>query len=573
MSYHRAAVDLAYAARMSARALVLPLALAACGGQTPTPSPTSPPVAASELPAATRAAIDAAMAGHTGSDRPGCAVAVLRAGELRFARGYGMADLERGVAIAPDTVFDIGSTSKQFTAAVVVLLAQDGALSLDDDVRRWLPELPALGATPITLRHLLHHTSGIRDYTGLLAMRGAHDEDVTTAADAVAALARQRGLEFEPGTQHGYSNSGYFLLSQVVERATGRTLTKLAAERIFAPLGMTRTHVHDDHGLLVPGRAIGYAPGDHGDWRIAMSNWEQTGDGAVMTTVEDLARWDGNFYAAKVGGPALLDELSRRGVLADGTTLDYAAGLMHGSHRGQATVGHGGAWAGYRAELLRFPEQRTSIAVLCNTASAEPSFDALAIGDAVLGDVLDPEPAAAPGKAPPAGPELDDAALDVWVGAYWSQQAGGVVTVSRDAAGLVVDGAFHLIAEDARRFRVVERPGMFVTFPTDGQMHIEFVGGSFDLVRAAGTWTAAQRAAAAGRYRSDELDVTWTITVDGEQMRLAGSGPDEDLTPISADLLATAGGAFHVERDARGAVTGLRLDADRLRGITFTKQR
>ncbi|MGH9381900.1 MAG: serine hydrolase domain-containing protein, partial [Thermoanaerobaculia bacterium] len=242
------------------------------------------------------AGIDAVFVDYDRTDSPGCALGVVRDGELVYARGYGMANLEHGVPITPGTVFDIGSTSKQFAATATVLLAEEGRLSLDDEVRKWIPELRDYGA-PLTIRHLLHHTSGLRDYLTLMSLVGTSFDGLTTDDDALDIIARQRELNFPPGSEHLYSNSGYFLLSQIIERASGQSLREYAGTRIFEPLGMDDTHFHDDHTHVVPRRATAYAPlSEDGAFRIDMSLFEQTGDGAVYTTIDDLVRWDGNFY-------------------------------------------------------------------------------------------------------------------------------------------------------------------------------------------------------------------------------------------------------------------------------------
>jgi CubicO group peptidase (beta-lactamase class C family) len=328
-----------------------------------------PALAAAATGGALEGRVDAVMAGWAKPDSPGCAVGVLRDGTLAVAKGYGQADLERGVPIGPASVFDIASTSKKFTAAVIALLAQEGKLSLDDDVRRFLPELPRYEA-PITIRHLLHHTSGLRDYTDVMALEGWQMEDWTTSEQALATIVRQKELNFRPGAQHLYSNTGFFLLSVIAERAGGKPFPDLARRLIFEPLGMTSTHFHADHRLLVKDRAIGYAPRD-GGWALSMSDWEQTGDGSVLTTVEDLARWVRNFDDPKVGGKALIDELQRKGKLTSGEEIDYAEGLRHAPYRGLVTVGHSGSWAGYRSNLLRFPSEKTAVIVLCNAENAE----------------------------------------------------------------------------------------------------------------------------------------------------------------------------------------------------------
>src|SRR6478672_3317363 len=231
-----------------------------------------------------RARVDRIFAAYDRTDSPGCAVGVYRDGRVTLARGYGMANLELNVALSPQSVFDIGSTSKQFTATSVVLLAQQGKLSLDDDIRKYIPELPNYGKT-ITIRHILTHTSGIRDYLTLWGLAGVDDADLTTDDDALALIARQRELNFAPGEQWLYSNSGFFLASVIVKRVSGMTLARFAAARIFAPLGMAHTRFNDDHMSVIANRATGYAPRDSGGgWATAMSNFEQTGDGAVQTS-------------------------------------------------------------------------------------------------------------------------------------------------------------------------------------------------------------------------------------------------------------------------------------------------
>ena len=331
---------------------------------------------------------------------PGCALGIYNAGDIAYTRGYGSANLEHGIPNTPRTVFDLGSTSKQFTAMSVALLEQDGKLSLDDDVRRWIPELTAY-PKPVTIRQLVHHTSGLRDYLTLMWLRGVNFDGVTTASDALSLIVRQRETNFEPGSEYLYSNSGYFLLSEIVRRASGKTLAEFARERIFAPLGMQVTHFHDDHTMIVPNRATGYAQREGGGFEIAMSGFEQVGDGSVMTTVEELARWDRNFYEGRVGGRALLDAMHVPARLTGGRTLDYASGLVVGEYRGLRTVRHGGSWAGYRAELLRFPEQRTSIAVLCNYSRSGPGRLSQRVADVILRDRL--APPAAPVASRPAG--------------------------------------------------------------------------------------------------------------------------------------------------------------------------
>ena len=415
--------------------------------------------------------VDTVMVGWAKPDSPGCAVGVVRDGAAALAKGYGQADLEHGVPISPASVFDIASTSKQFTAATIVLLAQDGKLSLDDDVRRFVPELPRYDA-PITIRHLLNHTSGLRDYTDLMALAGWQMEDWTTAEQALATIARQKELNFPPGAQYLYSNSGFFLLSMIAARASGKPFPDLARERIFEPLGMSSTHFHADHGLLVKNRAVGYAPRE-GGWAISMSDWEQTGDGSVLTTVEDLARWVRNFEDPKVGGTALVLELQRKGRLTSGEEIDYAEGLRHAPYRGLATVGHNGSWAGYRSSLLRFPSEKTAVIVLCNAENAEAGTIARKVADAALGDRLGPavppSPEASPTPAPKGRPITPSELADL-PGRYHSDELGADIEVRADKGRLglrIRDRDSILVAIEQDEFTVDDPLPLTVAFARD----------------------------------------------------------------------------------------------------------
>jgi CubicO group peptidase (beta-lactamase class C family) len=316
------------------------------------------------------AQVDALFAQWDKPDSPGCAVGIIKDGVLIHARGYGMANLEHGIPITPQTVFDIGSCSKQFTAFCILLLEKQGKLSLDNDVRKFVPEVPDFGR-PILIRHLLYHTSGLRNVVTLLENDSKRSEDLVTDADGLRVLAKERDLNFLPGEKHRYSNTGYFLMSLIVKKVTGESLREFARKNIFEPLGMTHTHFHDDHTMIVKSRATGYSPSSGGGFGIDMSNWEHVGDGSLMTTVEDLVKWDQNFYDGKVGGKDLVRRMEIPGRLNDGTKLNYGCGLIIGEYQGTPMIHHGGAWAGYRSHILRFPERRLTFVVLGNLSSLD----------------------------------------------------------------------------------------------------------------------------------------------------------------------------------------------------------
>ena len=344
------------------------------------------------LPPALAARVDSVYARFTAPGSPGCALGVVRDGRLDYARGYGLASVEHEVPITPATVFDLGSVSKQFTAMAIVLLAQDGKLSLDDEIQKFVPEVPRY-AQPVTIRQLLHHTSGLRDYIDVLGWSGIGEEAVTTDADALLAIAKQRAPNFAPGSEYLYSNSGYFLLSVIVRRASGQTLRHFAATRIFAPLSMSRTQFVDRHQLIVPGKAGSYGAGPGGSFVLSLANWEQTGDGAVNTTVEDLVKWERTFETGTVGGAAAIAEMHRTGVLTGGKPISYALGLGIDSLRGIRRVSHGGAWAGYRAHIARFPDQKLSLISLCNLSTSNPGQLNELVATVLLEGRLGPAPA------------------------------------------------------------------------------------------------------------------------------------------------------------------------------------
>src|SRR5580704_4443905 len=292
---------------------------------------------------------------------PGCALAVIKDARIVYKRGYGMADLDHNIPIGPASIFHIASISKQFTATAIVLLAQEGKLSLDDEVRKYIPELPDFGE-PITIRHLIHHTSGLRDQWDLLELAGwRYSLDLITDDDVMALISRQKSLNFKPGSKHLYCNTGYTLLAQIVKRVSGQSLREFTLNRMFRPLGMNNTHFRDDHAEIVKNQAYGYVRDrSKGGFRLSVTNFDTVGATSLLTTVEDLALWDQNFYEPRAGGKALIEQMIERGKLNDGKEVDYAFGLSRGKYRGLATVDHAGSDAGYRADLLRFPDQHFS---------------------------------------------------------------------------------------------------------------------------------------------------------------------------------------------------------------------
>ena len=529
---------------------------------------------AQPLPEGQRRLVDTVFAAYDKGDSPGCAVAVYRDGAIAYARGYGLASLEHRVPITSKTVFDIGSTSKQFTAFSILLLERDGKLSTDDDVRKHVPELQPMDPA-VTIRHLLLHTSGLRDYLTLWALAGMKTENWTTQADAVRLAARQRRGNFPAGAEWLYSNTGYLLLGEIVQRVSGQSLREFAAARIFKPLGMTHTFFLDSHTEVIPARATGYAPREGGGFAVEMSDFEQTGDGAVQTTVEDLLRWDANFYDPKVGDRALLERAQAVGTLASGKKLDYAAGLMIGSYRGLPSVRHGGAWAGYRAELLRFPTVKTSVACLCNLGSTNPSALADGVADIVLASQFTLKAGIASPDSRPAIP-VPAGRLESLAGFYENATTGAFRRLTVKDGALAVQGQrLKPVAPD--RF-VPQAPGVEFYFPpaaAGGVQEMRVIREGRDpevhrqVVPPAGTTLSDY----AGTYYSDELDATWTLAVrDGRLTAQVLNDPPSGLTVVKPDVfLSDEGLVLRFERQA-GTVARASVQAGRVTNLVFMRR-
>ncbi|MFC4312715.1 serine hydrolase domain-containing protein [Steroidobacter flavus] len=456
-------------------------------------------------------AIDKVFSSQDSTRGPGCAVGVMRKGEIVFQRGYGMADLEQKVPVTPRTAFSIASISKQFTATAIALLEEQGKVSADDDVRKYVPELRDYGHV-IRIRHLIHHTSGLRDYSNLWGLSGRNRSAPITRGEALDLLARQKQLNFVPGEQYSYNNSGYLLLEVIVERVSGLSLGEFAAQYIFRPLGMrhtlyyygdrTATPSNDDTVPIIENRAQPYLKTASGEYRLVRTSYDSIGAGGVITTLEDLARWDANFYDNRLGkgGPALIERLTRLRPLNGGQEGTYGYGLMIEQYRGVPTVFHSGGAGGYSAFLQRFPNQQLSVAVLCNEGRLTVGKLTRSTANVFLGEQL-PVPAAE---------ELPDSTL-------------------------------------ADMMKRVNAAG-----PPDSKTMSEYVG----------------------EYFSNELDTTFRVAVkDGKLLVTAGYAPPREPKRFAPDQFFYDGvNRLTFKRDGRGRVTGLQFNAERIRSLDAPKR-
>lgn len=515
--------------------------------------------------------IDAVFAPWDNTRSPGCALAVSRGGRVIFTRGYGMANLEHDVPITPDSIFHVASISKQFTTACVGLLAAEGKLAWQDDIRRYVPELPDYGHT-ITLAHLAHHTSGLRDQWTLLNLAGWREDDLVTERDVLQLAARQRALNFRPGEEFLYCNTGYTLLAVVVKRVSGQSLREFADARIFRPLGMTATHFHSDHTEIVRGRTSAYEPRPGGGLKISIPVFDTYGATSLFTTVGDLMKWEHNLMDGRVGGRAWVDSLSESGRLNDGRSTGYGLGLNRVSPRGAVEITHSGADAGYRTDVVLYPEHNLAVAVFCNLSSMRPNLLTRQVAEIVLG----------PGVLAPLPPPIvrSEAELKQLAGTYWNEATDEVRRlVYRDGKLLALGTVDALVPTGAGAFRVGETTARILlpeVAPGSGrELHVvspTLGAAKFRQVEEP-VLKADALAEFAGSFSSAELGATFRVVVagDGLEWRSARGEPVR-LRPARRDAFTGTGlGTITFVRGSDGAITGLTISTGRIRRLALSK--
>lgn len=517
--------------------------------------------------------VDQLFAAWDKPDTPGCVLAVIQNGEIAYSRAYGMADLERNVPLSVASVLDLGSTGKQFTAMLMLLLEQKGLLSLTDSIQKYIPELPDYGKV-ITIQHLIYHTSGLRDYTTLMYTANKPFENRYDDHELFDLIVRQKNVNFPPGEEFLYSNTGYLLLGVIAQRVGGKSYPDLVRETILEPLGMKHTTFNDTFKRIVKNRALAYSPVE-GGFETDISFCGGYGDGALLSTVGDLLLWDRNFYDNHLGtgGQELIQRMLTLGTLNSGKELDYAFGLFIREHKGLQLVSHGGAWAGYRAEMLRFPDQHLSVICLANLANLSPSTLALQVAELYLTDQLtEPAPSAAPTT-----PADQPVAINVsgFIGSYRSTNGGSLVEITPTESGLsmeIMGYSFAVQAVNDTTLKTVDAPiDIEVTAQGDDTLAVSLQAQAPSIFHRLAV--AAAQAITPGDYYSDELDITYHLTLDGEQPFVQrGYAPKEALKPISGNLYASGFLIFEFSRDAGGEVEGFDLFADRVVNLRFKRQ-
>jgi len=517
---------------------------------------------------------------------PGCALAVIQNGRLIYKQGYGIASLEHSIPITPGSVFYIGSCSKQFVAMCIALLSTEGKLSLDDDIRRYIPEMPDYG-TPITISHLIHHTSGLRDYLALLGIAGIdfgtyHEDDV------LELITRQKELNFEPGEEYLYSNSGYFLLAVIVERASRKSLREYAEEHIFRPLGMRNSRFHDDYAELIQNRAFGYFPGVKGTYRNFISTFDCVGSGGLFSSVEDLFLWDQNFYHHGVGGKKAIELMHTKGKLNNGHELDYAFALRISSYKGLKTVEHSGALGGYRSYMVRFPQQSFSVICLANLSSINPTGLSRQVAEIYLADdfekakheiqLVEKDRAGTAGEI-----EISRAKLKEKAGDYIEPQSGEVVRMflKDNRLNVLMSGqSYALAARSEAEFHLLDAPVEVVlkferkekgrTFSLHVLQEREppRIFQSFQPVKL----SPEQLEEYEGEFFSEELLVTFKVSLSEGRLHFSHkNAPRGFLNPTLRDMFTLRNLMIRFIRDEE-KIAAFTLDAGRVKNLRFEKK-
>ncbi len=510
---------------------------------------------------------------------PGCAVGLGKDGHPLYTHGYGLANLEYRVPLTDSTVLESGSVAKQFTASALVLLAQDGRLSLDDDIRKYLPEVPDFGHV-ITIRNLLTHTSGLRDQWGLLGIEGrGPGTQVHSALTTLDLIAHQKMLNFPPGSRYLYSNSGYALAGLIVQRVSGKTLDAFTQERLFRPLGMTHTRWRDDFTEVVPNRATAYSGNANTGFKTDMPFTNMVGNGGVLSTMSDLLVWNENLDDPKVGGPSYVNTLQTRMRLTTGRTITYALGLIDAPYDGVREISHSGSTAGYQTFLARYPEQHVSVAVWCNYTGANPTSLAHQVVDLVL---TKPAKGAAQSGAPAV--HVSATELARWAGTYRDVFSDQTLTLSVAGEGLSSGGgrgggrggAITYVPTSASRFRSSAGDLSFSgTSPHRALSIVRPDGDTASYQQIAPAPATPSLSDYAGTYASDELDVRFVIAVKDGALVLRRRPADEfALRPTYADDFQASGGGLgtlRFTRDRAGKVTGFAFYAGRVVDVRFKR--
>lgn len=527
--------------------------------------------------------INAVFRSYSNLASPGAAVAVIHNGRIIFKKGYGSANLEYDIPNTSKTIFHAASVSKQFTVFATLLLAEEGKLSLDDDVRKHIPEVPDFGKK-ITLRHLASHTSGLRDQWELLSMAGWRLDDVITTEHILRLVSKQKELNFEPGEEYLYSNTGFTLLAEVVSRVSGKTFAEFTQERIFKPLLMINSQFYDDHEKIVKNRAYSYRQTRGNGYVKSVLSYANVGATSLFTTAEDMALWTINFQNPKVGSKGLIQKMNTLAKLNNGETFGGALGQFIDQHNGLNQIQHGGADAGYRAYVGRFPDQDFAVVVLSNHSRFNPPSMALSVADLYLNPLYEAGQEATPAPKP-TFIDSDTKTLQTYVNDYWSKSGGfGIkVYVQNDTLIMARDGRPDKLGQISNgKFQVISaRNSVVLTFNTkNNQQELSVKIGNGDPIHftpyTPAKYPLSNTSDYIGTYYSEELETSYEIVLEKGQLVTKHQRLD-DMTfrPVTQDIFRVNAWFFEnatFERDVNGRISGFKVDNRRARNNLFRKQ-
>ncbi|RIA09932.1 CubicO group peptidase (beta-lactamase class C family) [Flavobacteriaceae bacterium MAR_2010_72] len=517
------------------------------------------------------------------SNTPGAAVAIVKDGAVIYKKGYGIANLEYDIPITPSSIFHIASVSKQFTVFSILLLEKQGKLSLDDDIRKYIPEVPDFGKT-ITLRHLASHTSGLRDQWNLLSMAGWRMDDVITKEQILKLVSKQKELNFNPGEEYAYCNTGFTLLAEVVSRISDKSFAEFTKANIFEPLKMNSTLFYDDHEKIVKNRAYSYRS-VFGGHKKSVLNYANVGATSLFTTVEDLSIWAMNFADIKIGDSTIINKMNTKAILNNGETFGGALGQFVGDYKGLKEIQHGGADAGYRTYLTRFPDENFAVIVFSNSAEFNSGSIAHKVVDIYLKDKLKTEDLKKEDKEERESDEVavNQNMLKTYVGVF-ELQPGFNITISTSEN--------QLSAEATGQSKVALTPISSTEYKVEGvDAKIEFIpnnGENINLLKLhqGGQIMEAPRvkefdkssvnlADFSGEFYSEELATTYNFTIDGDNLVAKHSRlSDFNLTPVKKDMFrgeAWFFGQVEFVRDESNMILGFKVTNGRVRNLFFQK--
>lgn len=514
------------------------------------------------------------------SNSPGCAIAISKDGQVVFSKGYGMANLEYAAPIVPSTIFHIASESKQYVAFCMLLLEKEGKLSIDDDIRKYLDWVPDFGKK-ITIRQLIHHTSGLRDQWQLLANAGWQLDDVITQDHVIKLVSKQKALNFEPGTEHMYCNTGYTLMAEIVKKVSGQKLRHYADKNIFKPLGMTETFFYDNYQELVPYRAYSYYNAGPNKWAHAVLSYSIVGATSLFTNVLDELKWLRNYETGEVGGKELIEKMYQVGVLNNGKKLSYAFAIGFGNLNGWQQIGHGGADAGYRTIAFRYPEKNLGIVVFTNAATANPTGLARQVAEILI-------PEKKKDSTPALTNPLDASRVDKLPGTYYSERGELLILEKRNGKLYRInpDNRFaqefalfdagdnwYKAANDERSLMISPKQfsadsvrEMEIALPTTGSMLYKRKPNGVNVIPSEYV----------GRYYNDETEAFYSVSIKDSTLMLDhrkfASVPLKNIAP---DQFTNPNWwMYHIRflRDKKNKITGFEVNAGRVQHILYRKQ-